>query len=474
MRKINIPLELHLFKNSEVLLCELDKLPFDFKLQSEIDFRVRSILNEIMAERKEVSDIVLVSYKVFIPLSNYLYWKLFQEKSKNLGFKLIIDSYTNNILNEIDLNNKKHTSYFSLINLKKILYNRIRIIIRNLYLIRPRYFFKPVLVHNSYTNSLAASLFPRNRVVFFSYNYWNIEKVNNYNSRVLIESLVDVTLKKYLILADSYKIYLDKDEILKLKSILSNRFMAGISSLAYVKSLNISKYHALLIDAPRNEINKSIALKFIDERKYVYEILHGHQHVIDWDYYSWAEFPFITNLITMATNSRDFNYLIEKYGVLRNTLVSFISNNQNKISHNKKFLKHGKKYLLIGAPYKRFGNFSQSSKFQEIQQYVIEKNIVNYFDNKNFEVFYKVHPEGLYKEKVEFLWGQKLVVGKLEFMHNHFDGFIFYYTNTSFFNTAIFSNKPIYIIDCNFEQYAPDTNNFILNRCEVLKYEDIL
>ncbi|MDA3904504.1 MAG: hypothetical protein PF484_00355 [Bacteroidales bacterium] len=471
---MKIAIDLEMLKLTNNSIADLEKLPFSYSLYLEIESKIRQKFNKIILRKDSNSDILLICYKVFIPLSNYIYWKAFESKAKDSGIEFVFGSKGNDFIQMFcsdhyvePIEPKKPTE------IRKIK-TSIKNLIRNIQSINVKYFFRPVLIHNSVSNELAKALFPKNRRVFFSYSHWTIDESKIKSDYKFINELVNEVFQEFSQIAASYKIYPANNDIDLLKKIVSPRFALGLMTLIKIGKIKTTKFHSLLIDTPRNELNKAIALEFKRSGIPVYEFLHGHQHVLEWDYYAWAEFPFITHLLTKADNLEDLKILLRKYPTLVYPVPIVISNVEIKNPFIKTSIQEGGKYLMIGAPFKNFGVLSQASSLPEMQQYVIERRIVEYFIKSGKDVYYKAHPEGKYKGNLNYFWGSRLVNGLFEEIFDDFDGFLFYYTRSSVFPIALRTNKPIYIVDVGIEVYAPNTDNYLKQRCTFVKYDEII
>jgi hypothetical protein len=471
---MKVAIDLETLKVTNNSIDELKKLPYRYGLYLEIESKIRQVFNQIILRKEKNSDLLLICYKIFLPLSNFIYWKVFEREAKDSGIDFLFNSSKNDYSRFFDSNNFVQTiKADKRRNLRKIK-TRIKNLIRNIQSLNILYFNRPVLIHDSVSTEVAKALFPKNRRIYFSYNYLGIFKDEIKIDDKLIINLENELFIEFIKIANSYNISPSKNDIDLLKNLISPRLKLGLVSLLRIAGKNLSKYRALLIDTPRSEINKAIAIEFKRQGIPVYEFLHGHQHILDWDYYSWAEFPFITHLLTKSNNLLDLKYLMSKYPTILYSDPEILSNTEVLPPLPTINQSVTRKYLLIGAPYKNFGSLSQASSMPEIQQYLIEKKIYEYFTKCDIDVYYKAHPEGNYKGNLNHFWGSRIVNGIFEDIFKDYDGFLFYYTRSSVFPIALRTIKPIYIVDTGIEVYAPNTDIYLKQRCKFLKYDEII
>lgn len=470
----NIGIDIKSLNPDYINLEDLKKLPFNISVFNNIEKDVKHVFNELINQLdKNESDILLIQYKLYIFYANIIYFKWFEKSCAQQNINLTINYENNPFLKELNSCSFSEKKIIPKSNFK-LLKSRIKIIysmIRNNKLkniLSPR-----LLVHNSFSIKKISKDFPHNFIIPFSYDF-TIKKTFNENTDY--ENSISLVLwEKLNFIFEKYNFFLNEKEKASIL-LYTKRKLNYAQNTQKIVTKKFNKYPSnyLILDTPRNEINKSFSLCFINQNKQVHTFLHGHQHILDWDYYNWAEFPFSTHFTIYSDSLNQLEYLQKKYEVLQNRLPIII---EKVLTSNKFVIKQNvknKKLLLISAAFTNFGGLSSAASIPELHQLTVELSIINYFKNLGFTVEYKSHPEGKYKGKLDNYIPIKNITEKFENILSEYEGFIFYYTRTSTFPAAEKTDKSIYLVDIGMDHYTPTTLVQLNNRCQIIPYEKII
>jgi hypothetical protein len=186
----------------------------------------------------------------------------------------------------------------------------------------------------------------------------------------------------------------------------------------------------------------------------VYGFTHGEPMIYDNDYKSWIDLSLNDYYFEYTDLLRDeLKKVIKKYPPLNNNNCKIKSLKLSKfdnmfmqrdITSGKDF----KKVMLIGNAYKNFRLSSVTAMPLPLQLYT-ELTIIDKLKNLNYDVIYKAHPEGYFRNKeITFLPKDVFLnKGRFEDQMNDVDVFCFYYTGSTTLYSALLSEKEIIYFD---------------------------
>ena len=129
--------------------------------------------------------------------------------------------------------------------------------------------------------------------------------------------------------------------------------------------------------------------------------------------------------------------------------------------------------MFVANEYVREGYLSQVSSFPNPIQLDFELKLMRILLDAEFDVLYKRHPGGVLKgKKIDFFPKQVQVIDSPfeEVLHDA-DLFIFSHSRTSTFGPALCTNKPIIILDGNWECFNPEVRKDLEKRCVFARTE---
>ncbi len=191
---------------------------------------------------------------------------------------------------------------------------------------------------------------------------------------------------------------------------------------------------------------------------------HGEAIIYDWDKVSWME---------LSLNKKFFEYNQGLANALMSRLnlhptpndntceIAFLNKYQFNLEKNKNNIHRIQSVMLIGNYYRTQSLSSTTAVIAPLQLYM-EYALIKNLKSLNITVLYKKHPST--KETLPFENEVKVIKDRFENNIHLADAFLFYYTRTSTMNTALLSNKPIIIIDNNWEKICAP-KEYLKNRC---------
>ena len=165
------------------------------------------------------------------------------------------------------------------------------------------------------------------------------------------------------------------------------------------------------------------------------------------------------------------NFFLPKIEFFKHSPYKKISKQIYKVKVNKI-----KKILLIGYPKSPLFNLQESHNhlFSTLE---LENNLIKIL-KKDFDVFYKAHPDRIREVEGIFDNDVNVIGGKFENIYKDYDCTIFTYYRSTALGYALMSSIPIVLLINSFYSFDEDTYKVLCKRCAILKtssnYEDKL
>ncbi|MDB2495123.1 hypothetical protein N9X07_02930 [Flavobacteriaceae bacterium] len=460
-------------------------LPFKWSELIEIEDKAKSILNKHIKSNKEYYKIILISYKIFIEHSNFIYALLLSEKSASI-------SKNNTYLYEIKNNGipaKPIIDFPKLVDhsigLKKKYRFLKRIILDNKFKLLNPFSKKSYLLTESRSYHTIEYLKKENKGIISPFSFFDIYNVKN------LQNLSEKEKNEILALSSSiihdlqglstrdYQLVFSKKQIEYLKSATFNVFSKSLITLNAVKKELNNKKIKLYLGSNNSFISRIISVAIRDNGGEIVGFSHGEPLIYDWDKTSWME---------LSLNDAYYEYtkpLADQLKKIHSSKFKFHNKVKIKSFNSDLFKKYynrieeGKncnspqKVMLIGNAYKEARISSVTAPYG-IMQLQIEMEIINKLKEVGSKIIYKKHPGG-YFSTLEMPFSKdktiKVVDAPFETSFKEADVLIFYYTRTTTFGHALASKKKIIVVDTGVEVFPTDVLNTLKKQCFFIKAE---
>jgi hypothetical protein len=448
----------------------------------EIEDKAKSILNKHIESNKDYFKIILISYKIFIEYSNFIYALLISEKSASI-------SKNNTYLYEIKNNGtpaKPIIVFPKLINHSSSLKKKYRflkkIILDNKFKLLNPFSKKAYLLTESRSHHTIEYLKKEIKGIItpFSfydiYNVKSIQELSEKGEKEILELSSSIIHDLQDLFTKDYQLVFSKKQIEYLKSATFNVFSKSLTTLNAVKKELNNKKIKLYIGSNNSFISRIISVAIRDNGGEILGFSHGEPLIYDWDKTSWMELslndayyeytePLASQLKKIHSSKFKFNNKVKIKSFNSDLFIKFY----NKIKEDPQ-CNTPKKVMLIGNAYKEVGISSVTAPFG-LMQLQIEVEIINKIKHVGGETLYKKHPGG-YFSNLEMPFSQdrniKVVDAPFETIYKEADVLIFYYTRTTTFGHALASKKKIIVIDCGIEIIPDDLLNTLKKQCFII------
>ena len=458
-----------------------------------IESDVKGILNDIIKQNKnnkEISDLLIINYKVFIELSNLIFNHVAICQSDNE----VIYSSNSKYYKSFEEKGIPGRSIIHPLNINKPTLKRN---IKNWFK-----WVKLFLKANKLNDILHFSKV--DYMLFESDSKYTLEYLKNKNSLIIPISLTHIinrkekervisekdielsnTLSNQLI--DKYNVLLSKYDITPsnqisdyivnlLKSVFENSIFYSNTFDDYLKN---QKPWNLFIGSNNNMLLRSFSVVV---RKYggrVSAFTHGEPLIYDWDKISWMELTLVDEYFEYSKGLVDsLKEMIKINPPVNDNKVKVSSFNTKyftNIFENLKKTSPSSSIMFVTNEFVREGQLSQVSSFPNSIQFDFETRLMKHLSKKFDKVYYKKHPGGiLQKEQIDFFPDNVEIIDEpFELVLNLTNNIIFGHSRTTAIGPALASDKNIILLNGEWENIEESLLKTLKKQVSILNYTEI-
>lgn len=487
---INIPIDIE-----SILTIDKEKWYEDFEWPIkwhefiEIENGIKSILNSHIDRFPRYANIIVINFKIHIEYSNFLVALLLK---KELNTKAIVSTQNNYYRSIFDRGIPVPFVKFPKINKENNNFLRRKIRSLKKFLVDnnfkfPFFWKTKIFILNESRSPSTLDFLRKNykgrihSLSFFDY----FDEKNNYEidcqSISDIKEIIGSIIQDISNYALNLGVILNKKQKDFLNDHMFNLFTKSLRSLNIIKTNIRNKKVKLFLGSNNSYYSRIMSAAVREANGEVHGFQHGEPINYKIDLVSWLD---------LSLNNYFYTYTDENALTLRDIVKEFPPLNHNKCIIKsmendaysglfKHFNINGQDKIstvtLIGNCFRHTSFSSATAVFPTMQLYT-ELFIIKKLQAEGYKVIYKMHPENL-NEKIGFVKDisvfQKLFpkdveinTENFELMEHKTDAFVFYYTATSTFLSALTSNKPILFYDIGLRKYPKNMLDLLMQRCD--------
>lgn len=459
------------------------KSPLSWPELIDLEDGIKKILNHRIKTDTDVDHAILISYKIFIEYSNFIYGLIAIKRGLNFSSK-------NTYFHSIKKNGVPQNPIISFPKLKNKtspIRKKYRVL-KKLLLDNKLHLFNPFLkryyvLTESRSNHTLEYLKEQKKGLIVSKSFYEIydeknvkpleepsKKVIEETSLLIVDDLNELLVAHYdLQFSESQKNYLREVT----NDVLSN-------SLQVLKAVEIklkNKKIKLYLGSNNSFMSRILSVVIRKNGGEVHGFSHGEPLVYNWDKISWMElslnnyfYEYTPSLAQELKRAVENNYSFHNKAVIRSFDSSlFTEFYKSNVVQEKNT--PSKKVMLIGNAYKETGISSVTAPYA-IMQLQIEMEILSKLKELSITVMYKKHPGGYFsKTNLPFSGDDQISIIEqpFEMSIQDADVFIFYYTRTTTFGHALASKKKIIVIDMGVEVIPEEILNTLKKQCYFIR-----
>ena len=471
--------------------------PIPFEQSLLMETQIKCAINELIGENKDndISDLLLINYKIFIGYSNLLYrlWLMRELKQRNLSpvyspesvsFKGILET-------AVSLEQVLKVSSMSRPNIIKILRAKAGLLKRQLRLNTPIRYLLTSLYGNDVLYGYVTNLND------LGYDYirtklgGRVKLINNHSFRLscrpeavsknaeqhirkttekLIDKIKQIAIRRDIQLTERQKNYLFDITVMALTK-------TKINLDALNNCIPKAKHINLLTGANGTHFSRTLSVAIRNNGGSVTTFQHGEPLIYNWDKYDWLEFSLADNFFAYTENlasalkTLDSRYKslagnsTEIHGVETNMFYDIRQKESKKPIPNKI-----ERVMIVPQAFSRDNQVAQGFTFPALVQFDWELRIINALKKAGCKVLYKKHPHGTFiNQPIDFIEDAQIIYEPFEKVMDYADAFLFYHTRSTAFGPALCTNKPIIYIDGGWEKMPEEIRTPLSKRCHIIK-----
>ena len=455
--------------------------PLNWNELIQIEDKVKNVLNKKIETEDKYYEIILISYKIFIEYSNFIYALLIIEKGNNLKF-----SKTNEYFYNIKENQVPQIPIISFPELKK----------SSTYLRKKYRTYKKILQDNKFnifkpflkkTYFFVESRSPHtinflkkkkkfiSPISFFDiYDDSNVVELSD-NDKNNLDEISRLIVEDLKIVIKEYDISFTEKQNNYLRGVTYDVFYKSLQALNSVKVGLKKKRIELYMGSNNSFLSRIMSVAIRNNGGKIHGFSHGEPLIYNWDKISWMELSLNTNYYEYTeklseelkkVHAGNFQY---RNQVKIESFNSDVFTKFHEQATNRSINDSCKKVMLIGNAYRETGMTSVTSP-PGVIQLQIEMEIINKLKEIGYSVLYKKHPGGYFENrKLPFSEYVEIIDAPFEATYQSADVLIFYYTRTTTFGYALSSDKHVVVIDSGIEEIKEETLKLIEKQCSYFK-----
>lgn len=470
--------------------------PIPFEQSMLMEGQVKCAMNELIEENNgnEISDLLLINYKIYLDYSNLLYclWLLKELKQRNLNpvyssesviFKGILET-------EVPLEQIIKVSSMPRPNIAKKIRSKAGLLKRQLRLNTPiRY-----LLTSSFGNEVLYGCVSNLNDLGYEYirtklggrvklindhsfplsckpetvsknTKQHIRKVTN----KLIVKVKQIAIQQNIQLTERQKNYLFDITVMALTK-------TKINLDALNNCIQKEKHINLLTGANGSQFSRVLSVAIRNNGGSVTTFQHGEPLIFNWDKYDWLEFSLANNYfaytenLAIALKNMDNEYKplagnsTEIHGAKTNMFYNIRQKEAKKPVPDKI-----ERVMMVPQAFTRENQVAQGFMFPALVQLDWELRIINALKKAGYKALYKKHPHGtLINQPMDFIEDAQIIYEPFDEVMDYTDAFLFYHTRSTAFGPALCTNKPIIYIDGGWEKMSEKMRTSLAKRCRII------